>query len=598
MDLSTTVDLPGIVGMVYDETRDLIYFTTKTGGVHRWSPSQQKFLSPVTVGGTLGDIDITPDGRYLLVAQSDTVRTVQSETWWDERFRDTVHRIDLTDLKVEDLYFIAEGMERGVFDIAIAGSDTALITTDFAGSGWNPLRQFDADAANLLPLFVTNTSNSRASVRQSSHLIASEDNRYILILESNISNAAMQIYDSKLGAILSSGDVYAFGASGFNDGSGDISAARGLAFNLGFAFDFKFSLAKDLRTQGFYSGEFSQSGNYLFAQRSSGEIVVIDTYSWSPVSILPVTETVDIKAGSLEVMGPDGRYLVGRTSTGFKLIDLTEKFQLNLTGDTRANLVNGDVANDTLRGATGDDTLRGGGGDDLLRGDDGRDILDGGNGADTLIGGNGDDLLSGGGGDDQMDGGSGIDAARYAGNRADYKITFDGATTIIEGPAQDGRDTLTGIELLLFADQVVPTNAATRLPTGDWFSERFYLDNNPDIVTAIANGVIPSASFHYMHYGKVEGRSPFALFNEAYYLGKNPDVAKAVSKGIMTAIDHFMNYGWREMRDPSPLFDVSAYLSANQDVKAAGVNPLLHYIGYGMAEGRVTSIADGDYYGI
>lgn len=42
-----------------------------------------------------------------------------------------------------------------------------------------------------------------------------------------------------------------------------------------------------------------------------------------------------------------------------------------------------------------------------------------------------------------------------------------------------------------------------------------------------------------------------------------------------------MNYGWYEDRDPS------AYLDANSDLKAAGVNPLAHYLQYGQGEGRL-----------
>lgn len=598
MDLSSKVDLPGIAGMVYDEKRDLIYFTTRTGTVERWSPTEQKFLSPIKLGGTLADLDITADGSYLLVAQSNTTAVTVSDFWWNDRYKDTIHRINLDTLKVQDLNFLAEGQERGTYDIAIAGNDTALVTTDFSGSGWNPLRWFDADANAFITQPLINPQGGTVTVRQSSYLIPSENNRYILILESNISNAQMQLYDVQAGNIVSSGDLYAFNSSGFNNGSGDISEARGLAFNLGYAFDFKFSLAKNLGAQGYYSGEFSGTGNYLFAQRTSGEVVIMDTHSWTPVGIFAVDDTAEIKTGSLELMGKDGRYLVGQTATGFAVLDLAEKLKLDLTGDDRANFISGELAADTLRGGAGADTISGFGGDDQLFGDDGRDVLNGGAGNDTLNGGNSDDILIGGAGDNVLNGGAGIDVVRYDGPRSNYQIKVDGNQVIVTGPAGTGTDTLTGVELLQFDHQVTPVTPLKMLENGTLFDEAGYLGQYADVAAVVASGALGSGAEHYLRYGQYEGRSPFGLFNANYYLEKNPDVAAAVKAGIIGAWQHFQQYGWREGRDPSALFDVSAYLQANPDVQAAGMNPLFHYLANGMAEGRATSVADVDYYGL
>ena len=44
--------------------------------------------------------------------------------------------------------------------------------------------------------------------------------------------------------------------------------------------------------------------------------------------------------------------------------------------------------------------------------------------------------------------------------------------------------------------------------------------------------------------------------------------------------------GWKEGRDPSAQFSTGKYLAAYADVKAAGIDPLLHYITNGQAEGR------------
>ena len=47
-----------------------------------------------------------------------------------------------------------------------------------------------------------------------------------------------------------------------------------------------------------------------------------------------------------------------------------------------------------------------------------------------------------------------------------------------------------------------------------------------------------------------------------------------------------LTVGVSERRDPNPLFDTGFYLATNPDVDMAGVDPLLHYLLRGAAEGR------------
>ncbi len=70
----------------------------------------------------------------------------------------------------------------------------------------------------------------------------------------------------------------------------------------------------------------------------------------------------------------------------------------------------------------------------------------------------------------------------------------------------------------------------------------------------------------------VIGRS--GLFDTDWYLAQNPDVAAA---GIDPLV-HYLRHGAAEGRDPNPLFDTDWYLAQNPDVAAAGTNPLAHYL--------------------
>ena len=85
-------------------------------------------------------------------------------------------------------------------------------------------------------------------------------------------------------------------------------------------------------------------------------------------------------------------------------------------------------------------------------------------GNDSISAGEGHDSIDAGVGNDTLDGGTGVDTAIYTGNRADY--TFSRTSTgFTISSLSEGIDTLTGIEILRFADATV-TLGANNLPTG------------------------------------------------------------------------------------------------------------------------------------
>jgi GT2 family glycosyltransferase/glycosyltransferase involved in cell wall biosynthesis len=70
------------------------------------------------------------------------------------------------------------------------------------------------------------------------------------------------------------------------------------------------------------------------------------------------------------------------------------------------------------------------------------------------------------------------------------------------------------------------------------------------------------------------------LFDAKAYLTIAPPEAAA------DPIGHFLTQGWRLKLDPHPGFSTADYLRDNPDVATAGVNPLIHYLRDGRAEGR------------
>ncbi|MGD1715882.1 SBBP repeat-containing protein [Dapis sp. BLCC M172] len=130
-------------------------------------------------------------------------------------------------------------------------------------------------------------------------------------------------------------------------------------------------------------------------------------------------------------------------------------------------------------------------------------------------------------------------------------------------------------------------------PIEIYFDEEFYLENNPDVVQLIQNGLFPNGLDHFMNRGQFEGRNPSLLFDETTYLVENPGVSQAVANNVFkSGFDHFINVGFFEGRDERTIeFDERFYLASNAIVALAVENAIFksgfeHFIIFGEAEGR------------
>lgn len=308
-----------------------------------------------------------------------------------------------------------------------------------------------------------------------------------------------------------------------------------------------------------------------------------------------------------------------------------------VSGGAGRNYVVADDQSQTIVLGEDDDELHGGGGDDIVGSKSGDDLLFGGSGNDTVSGGADNDRLVGGSGNDTLLGGSGVDVARFNVAAAEVVILQDDDGRLVVEAGEWGSDTLSEVELLRFDDQVVLVDTldslsvrgfdeagylarnpdvAEAVARGDFakglahyqefgasegrgadglagFDEAFYLALNPDVAAVVARGDFASGFAHYRQYGEAEGRDPNVLFDEAWYREHNTDVDQAVERGEFdSAYQHFLAFGGNEQRDASAWADMSDYLSRNPDVAAADINPLVHYLQYGLQEGRMMTAAD------
>lgn len=98
---------------------------------------------------------------------------------------------------------------------------------------------------------------------------------------------------------------------------------------------------------------------------------------------------------------------------------------------------------------------------------------------------------------------------------------------------------------------------------------------------------------HFSLRPKVRLIAASGLFDSDWYLEQYTDVRAA---GVNPLI-HYLRHGAAEGRDPNPLFDSDWYLDRYPDVRAAGANPLMHYLRHGAREGRdpCESFSSRDY---
>jgi hypothetical protein len=93
---------------------------------------------------------------------------------------------------------------------------------------------------------------------------------------------------------------------------------------------------------------------------------------------------------------------------------------------------------------------------------------------------------------------------------------------------------------------------------------------------------------HYIQYGAPAGLDPNPFFRGDWY---SKQVASDTSHrdASRPTLHHYIEEGARSRSCPSPLFDPSWYLDSYPDVVRARLDPLVHFLKYGRAEGRLPS---------
>lgn len=107
------------------------------------------------------------------------------------------------------------------------------------------------------------------------------------------------------------------------------------------------------------------------------------------------------------------------------------------------------------------------------------------------------------------------------------------------------------------------------------FNESWYLNNYREKVK------FNSAIKHYVTEGDMEGVCPMPLFDSRYYSARINNYYGRVNNLL-----HYYYVGRYLGISPSSWFDVEYYQRVNKDVRRDNIDPLYHFVNYGVKEGR------------
>ncbi len=174
-----------------------------------------------------------------------------------------------------------------------------------------------------------------------------------------------------------------------------------------------------------------------------------------------------------------------------------------------------------------------------------------------------------------------------------------------------------------FRNALINIKGYKEIKKNELFDYEYYLKNNSDVNMSQRDPLL-----HYIYHGFKENRRPNPEFDGNYYLQENDDVRETnlnplvhyciygfkekrkindnkdliINSGLFDAewykkeyenidftvkdpVDHYLETGSSEGKNPNPNFDGRWYLEKYYDVD---INPLIHYIKFGMAEERKT----------
>jgi hypothetical protein len=166
----------GVGGYVHEGYRDVVYVS---GGseVKRFALGTKSFQSPYVLGGDLGELDVSPDGRWLVVADRS-----------DQGVNNRIYVVNLATGTASEVLLAKEAGEGALSGVAF-GADGRVVLTS-AGQ----LRSYDPATGNV----------SRQAHAGASLVSASADRQTLALLDLSNANGSLHRYEVAGGSISAS----------------------------------------------------------------------------------------------------------------------------------------------------------------------------------------------------------------------------------------------------------------------------------------------------------------------------------------------------------------------------------------------------------
>jgi hypothetical protein len=303
--------------MVFDFAGRNLYISTSTGLIKTFDLSTFAFGKSYDLGGSVNGIDIARDDSFILAAQN-SVGAGQG----------VFQRVNLATGAITNVPYTRAFGEGGAWDVAIGSNGLALVTTQFQGSGWTPLRQIELSTNAVTIRTDAPGSDGGGNVRQDTQIHRSADGGRFLLMESNISSGPLFTYSATTNTFGPSFETGAFldFASGAVNRNGTLIGLRtyGSPASLNTAPDLNFVHSFNAIDSGV---AFDTIRPIFYGVNSqSDQIIAYNTTTYAELFRRDIGEDVDpgteqFDTGML-VTSPDGRWVALETDSGVRLFQV------------------------------------------------------------------------------------------------------------------------------------------------------------------------------------------------------------------------------------------------------------------------------------
>ncbi len=427
----------GVKDAIFSADGLTAYVATADGHVKAIDTLSGQVRADIKVGTDLGGMDVSVDGRYLVVTEGKLVD--RSSPGGAPAKMATVHVVDLTTGAVKNYNTFVNNQDQGFADVAFLSDGKIMLTQIFAGSGQTPLTTLDPTTGAFTRGTVMYGQNGALSV--------SDDHNTVLMSSTNSSPSTLFLFSAAQGHIADADMGNVFGIQAIS-GDGSLIAQYGAIYDrsLNHLFTLSSSFLADVHgvafsadNQHFYIVDAAEDRIFAFSMTSGA-----------------VEEIYDIGA-DIKNLSPD--WITG-SGYGDRVTLSNDGQRMLIMDDTKVVSVNIAALKPT-GGTEGADALVSDdstGADQFLRGFGGDDQLYGSYHSDTLIGGAGADILSGG---------QGVDTYVFDKGDTTWALNSDaGVDTIIGWEAYDRLSFGLHTEFIHYAEQTATswTAAATTAP--------------------------------------------------------------------------------------------------------------------------------------